>query len=68
MEFSGLLIGTFAYMGGAAFSGGSDNSEARVVGTQLQVDVNGDGATDILITLSGLTNAGQLSTMDFMWS
>ena len=67
-EFNGLLIGTFAYMGDAAFSGGSDNSEARFVGTRVQVDVNGDGTADILITVSGLTNAGQLSTMDFMWS
>ncbi|WP_054005930.1 calcium-binding protein [Cypionkella psychrotolerans] len=29
MEFSGLLIGTFAYMGGAAFSGGSDNCRGK---------------------------------------
>ena len=34
----------------------------------MQVDVNGDGAADILITLSGLTNAGQLTMMDFIWS
>lgn len=68
IELNGLLTDTFAYMGGATFSGGSDNSEARVVGSQVQIDVNGDGTADILITLSGLTNAGQLSINDFMWS
>ncbi len=68
LELRGLSTGTFAYIGAAAFSGGSDNSEVRVSGPQVQIDVNGDGAADILITMNGLTNAGQLNATDFLWS
>lgn len=65
IEFDGLLIGVFAYWG-ARFSGESDHSDARLVGAEVQIDVNGDGAGDILITLRGLTNTGQLNAMDFV--
>jgi hypothetical protein len=63
-----LGVGTFAYLGMGAFTGGSDNSEARVLGNQVLVDTNGDGITDITITLSGLTNANQLAADDFLFS
>ncbi|MGL6210290.1 MAG: tandem-95 repeat protein, partial [Paracoccaceae bacterium] len=66
--FDGPRIGPFAYVGGAAFSGGSDNTEARVVGNQVQVDMNGDGTSDIAITLTGLVNASQLAVTDFVFA
>jgi Ca2+-binding RTX toxin-like protein len=67
LRFAGLGVGTFAYLGNGAFSGGSDNSEARVSGNQVLIDTNGDGVTDISIVLTGLTNAGQLSADDFLF-
>lgn len=67
LRFEGLGIGTFSYLGTEAFTGGSDNSEARVVGNQVLVDTNGDGTADITITLTGLTNANQLTADDFLF-
>ncbi len=58
-------VGTFVYRGDAAFTGGSDNSEARISGTNVLVDTTGDGVTDITITLDNLTSATQLATSDF---
>ncbi|NEY92259.1 calcium-binding protein [Tabrizicola oligotrophica] len=66
LRFDGLTVGTFAYLGTSAFSGGSDNSEARVVGNQVLFDANGDGTADITITLTGLTAATQLAATDFL--
>jgi Ca2+-binding RTX toxin-like protein len=67
LVFDGLLTGTFVYRGSAAFTGGSDNTEARVdaASHQVQVDTDGNGATDITITLNGLTSAAQLTAADF---
>lgn len=65
--FEGLGVGSFAYLGAGAFTGGSDNSEARVSGNQVLVDTDGDGVTDITITLTGLTNASQLTADDFLF-
>ncbi|NKB16675.1 MAG: hypothetical protein HC774_07165 [Sphingomonadales bacterium] len=67
MRFEGLGVGTFVYRGASAFTGGSDNSEARVSGNQVLVDANGDGVTDITITLTGLTSANQLGADDFLF-
>jgi Ca2+-binding RTX toxin-like protein len=67
LRFEGLRVGTFAYRGTSAFTGGSDNSEARVAGNQVLVDTNGDGTTDITITLTGLTTASQLGASDFLF-
>lgn len=67
LRFEGLGVGTFVYLGAGAFTGGSDNSEARVSGSQVLVDTNGDGAADITITLTGLTNANLLATDDFLF-
>jgi Ca2+-binding RTX toxin-like protein len=67
LVFEGLGVGTFAYLGAGAFTGGSDNSEARVSGSQVLVDTNGDGTADITITLTGLTNANQLAVDDFLF-
>ena len=62
-------VGVFVYLGTGAFSGGSDNSEARVSGNQVLVDINGDTVVDITITLTGLTNATalQLAASDFLF-
>ena len=68
MRFEGLGVGTFVYRGASAFTGGSDNSEARVSGNQVLVDTNGDGTTDITITLTGLTSATQLGADDFLFA
>jgi Ca2+-binding RTX toxin-like protein len=67
LRFEGVGVGTFAYLGWGTFTGGSDNSEARVVGSQVLVDANGDGVVDITITLSGLTNSNQLTADDFLF-
>ena len=67
LRFDGLNVGTFVYLGTSAFSGGSDNSEARVVGNQVLFDANGDGTADITITLTGLTAASQLAATDFLF-
>ncbi len=60
-------VGRFAYRGDAAFTGGSDNSEARVMGDKLLIDMNGDAAADITVTLTGLTAARQLTESDFLF-
>ena len=67
LRFEGLGLGTFAYLGLGNFSGGSDNSEARISGSQVLVDTNGDGTADITITLTGLANTNQLSSSDFLF-
>lgn len=67
LRFEGLGVGAFAYVGTGGFSGGSDNSEARVSGNQVLVDANGDGTADITITLTGLTSANQLAATDFIF-
>ncbi len=60
-------LGQFVYRGDAAFTGGLDNSEARIQGDAVLIDVNGDAAADITVTLTGLTRAGQLSAGDFLF-
>ena len=67
LRFDGLLLGTFAYLGTGGFSGGADNSEARVSGNQVLFDANGDGTADITLTLTGLTNASQLRESYFIF-
>ena len=68
LEFQGLLIGSFAYLGSSAFTGGSDNTEARVSGNQVLVDADGNGTADITITLAGLTSASQIGAEDFLFT
>ncbi len=65
-----LLVGVFDYVGSAAFSGGSDNSEARVntLTGRLLVDTDGDGTADITMALTGLVNANQLVLADFVFA
>lgn len=67
MCFEWLGVGTFTYLGAGAFSGGSDNPEARVSDNQVLVDTDGDGTADITVTLTGLTNASQLTADDFLF-
>ena len=67
LVFNGLLQGTFAYLGAVAFTA-AGNSEARVQGSQLRVDVDGNGTTDILINFTGLTSAAEITASDFIWS
>lgn len=67
LRFEGMGIGTFVYLGTGAFGGGSGNSEARISGSQVFVDTNGDGTADITLTLMGLTSANQLAASDFIF-
>jgi serralysin len=67
LRFQGLEVGTFVYRGSQGFTGGSNNSEARVSGNQVLIDTNGDGVTDISIVLTGLTSASQLTADDFLF-
>jgi Ca2+-binding RTX toxin-like protein len=69
LVFQGLLKGGFVYLGAGAFTGGSNNSEARFAGVGvLQVDTDGDGAANITLTIATLANAGQIGAADFVWS
>ena len=68
LVFTGLLTGTFAYLGTGLFTGGSDDSEARVSGNTLQIDTDGNGVVNITIIMTGLVTASQLSTSDFVWN
>ena len=66
LQFTGL-VGTFSYLGTSAFTGGSDNSEARISGSSLFVDTTGDGIADKTLILTGLTDATQLAASDFVF-
>ena len=66
LRFDDLLTGTFAYLGGGSFTA-SGNTQARVSGSQVLVDTDGNGTTDITINLTGLTSATQLSAGDFLF-
>lgn len=70
LVFTGLLVGTFVYRGDQAFTGGSDNSEARfdTLSSKFQIDTDGDGVANMTLTLTGLTAPSQLSATDFIWS
>ena len=61
-------VGVFVYLGTGAFTGGSDNSEARISGNQVLVDANGDGTAEITLTLTGLNSASQLAASDFLFA
>jgi ELWxxDGT repeat protein len=65
--FDHLLHGTFQYRGGNAFLA-NGNSQARVQGGQVRVDTDGNGVSDILITVTGLTSASQLVAGDFQFT
>ena len=66
LEFRGLLHGTFAYLGAGAFVA-NGNTQAHVVGSQVQLDFDGNGFSDLSINLTGLTNASQLTALDFLF-
>lgn len=70
MLFADLGVGSFVYREDAAFTGGSNNSEARFdsVSGRLQIDVNGDGTSDMDLALTGVTLATDLSASDFSWT
>ncbi len=64
---TGLEVGSFAYIGAAAFSGGG-SSEARYDGPrEIEVDRDGDGAADQSFLIDGVTLAGLLTASDFIW-
>lgn len=66
LVFIGLLQGSFAWRGTAEFVAGG-NSQARLSGTTLLVDVNGDRTADMAVDLSG-GSLGGLAARDFIWS
>ncbi len=64
---TGLEVGSFVYIAGAAFSGGG-NSEARYAGPRkLQIDQDGDGATDIALLVDRMTQGSLMTATDFVW-
>jgi Ca2+-binding RTX toxin-like protein len=67
LTFESILHGTFSYRGNLAFTG-TGNTEARVQSGAVRVDVDGNGAADFQIALTGLTSASQLVTADFLVS
>jgi len=70
LVFEGLLVGTFVYRGDAAFTGGSNNSEARFDGAtdRLLIDTDGDGTANFHLVLTGMTEATHVTGSDFLWS
>lgn len=51
-----LLKGTATYLGASAFTAGG-STELRMATNDLQVDFNGDGTADLVVTLTGVTSA-----------
>ena len=68
LEFAGLLRGTFAYLGAGDFSGGGVNSQARVSASQVQFDFDGNGISEMSITLTGLADPADLTALDFLFT
>lgn len=66
LQFTGQ-VGNFVYLGTGAFTGGLDNSEARMVGSEVLVDLDGNGIADITVTLTSLVSATQLAATDFVF-
>jgi Ca2+-binding RTX toxin-like protein len=64
--FKDVLHGSFAYLGDALFTGGG-NTEARVDGNQVLVDIDGDALSDIKIIVTGVTSGSQLVAADFQF-
>jgi len=66
--FQGLLHGTFAFLGVAGFTG-SGNSQARFDDATklLSIDLDGNGAADMGITLARVALAN-LGPSDFLWT
>jgi Ca2+-binding RTX toxin-like protein len=67
LEFVGLLTGAFSYVGSAAFSSGA-HTEARFIDGAVQLDFDGNGSADLTIRMTGLTDAAQLSSGDFLFT
>jgi Ca2+-binding RTX toxin-like protein len=65
--FESVLQGTFEYRGSDPFSV-TGNTEARVSGSNVLVDTDGNGFTDITISVNGLTSASQLTASDFQFT
>jgi Ca2+-binding RTX toxin-like protein len=68
LVFEGQLLGSFSFRGAAEFKA-TGASQARFVeaSRRLEVDANGNGLADTVITLTGVTLAS-LSASDFLWS
>ena len=52
-----LQVGTATYLGAAAFSASAAKTQLRMNGADLEVDFNGDGTLDFVVTLTGQTSA-----------
>ena len=68
IDLNGFTAGGFVFLGNEAqaFSGGSDNAEARFNDTTklLEIDADGDGNREMEITLTGV-NLSDLDANDF---
>ncbi len=63
---SGQESGSFVYRGAQAFSGSGD-SQARFAQGEVRIDDDGDGTADLVVEVTGLTQASQLTASDFLW-
>ncbi len=64
---TGMEVGSFSYIAGAAFSGGG-NSEARFAGSEtLEIDIGGDGLANAMAVIDGLNAANRLTATGFLW-
>lgn len=52
-----LQVGTAVYLGAGAFSTSAAKTQLRMNGADLEVDFNGDGTLDFVVTLTGQTSA-----------
>jgi hypothetical protein len=70
LKIGGQLSGTGTYLGTTAYTGTSTQERAYLDGTDLKVDRNGDGTTDLIIKLPNY-NAGNGTLTDsdnFLWT
>jgi Ca2+-binding RTX toxin-like protein len=69
LVFDGLLTGTFTYLGNAGSFSATGNSQAYFdnASDKLFVDTNGNGTTDMVIKLTGVSY-DDMTTSDFIWS
>ncbi len=64
---TGLEVVSFAYIGAAAFSAAGNSEALFNANREVEVDRNGDGVSDQVFLLDGLSQADLLTATDFVW-
>ncbi len=57
----------YRYNGENNFSGGGNSEACFAGGKRVRIDHDGDGTSDVLLRMNGLSEAGQLTAADFLW-